>query len=527
VTQAGGAAAPAKRVAVLGFDLESNRFAPVCGRVDFQARWYYRGAEIDHEARRAHPIIHGGLCGFYATMDAAGPWVPVPVLYTGSVPSGAVEEGFFKEVAADIAAGLQASLPLDGVYICEHGAAVATHTHDPDGELFEMVRGIVGPDVPIVATLDLHANISRRMVGSTDALIAFLTNPHVDQRERGAEAATALMEMMAGMRTTVAWAQIPVVAPTVTQLTDKGHPYGDLIALGQSKIDADVLNVSIMTGFSFSDTPKNSLSVVVTTRGKAEKAEMLAAELARAAWAERHRFKPRLTPLAEAAELARKAGADPASPPLLFADVADNPGGGGRGNTTFVLRAFHEAGVEGALLGVLCEPAVVEAAWAAGEGGRFVASFNAGSADAFARPFAAEARVVKLSDSEFVGRHGQVRDRTVRLGRAAAIAIDGLRVVVNAVRQQTFSPDYFAHFGLDTEAARSFVVKSRGHFRAGFRHIFPPERIFEIDVPGLTSPNLANFDWRHLPRPVFPLDPETPWAGADGAVPVWVGPARA
>ena len=518
----------APRIAILGFDLESNRFAPVATREDFQARWFYHGTEIDDAARAVHPVIHGGICGFYAAMDIAAKWTPVPIAFAGSVPSGPVDHTFFEELVADMRHRLRAALPLDGVYVCQHGGAVATHTHDPDGRLFEMVREVVGPDVPIVATLDLHANISASMVNATDVLISYRTNPHVDQRERGEEAAACLKELISGTQTVTAWVCIPLVAPTVTQLTALGQPYGDLIALGQSKVDADVMNVSILTGFSFSDTPKNGLSVVVTTRDKPDKASFLAQHLARAAWKARHRFQPKLTSLEEATRRAREVGADTQQPSLLFADVADNPGGGGRGNTVYILRAFCEAEVQGALLGVFNEPHIVDAAFAAGEGGAFEAHFNADRPDPHSDPFVRSARVVRLSENgEFVGNHGSVKDRTVRLGRSCAIELGSCIAVVNGVRQQTFSPDYFDHFGFEVSAARSIVVKSRGHFRAGFQHLFPPERILEVDAPGLTSPNLANFNWLHLPRPVYPLDPMAGWNGDEANVHLRVGRAAA
>ena len=457
-------------------------------------------------------------------MDQAGRWTPVPIVFAGSVPTGPVERVFFEELMADMRQRLEAAVPFDGVFICEHGGAVATHDHDPDGALFEMVREVVGPEVPVVATLDLHANISAPMVDATDVLIAYRTNPHVDQRERGEEAAACLNELIEGARATAAWMRIPLVAPTVTQLTETGQPYGDLISLGQGKIDADVMNISIMTGFSFSDTPKNGLSVVVTTRDNPEKAGSLARFLAEAAWNDRHRFQAKLTDLEEATRRAGEVGADSSRPSLLFADVADNPGGGGRGNTIYILRAFCEAGVQGALLGVFCEPHVVDAAFSAGEGSEFDAQFNVGHPFPNSEPFTRSARVLRLShDGAFVGNHGAVKGRTVKLGRSCAIDFGGSVALVNGIRQQTFSADYFEHFGFDTAAARSIVVKSRGHFRAGFQHLFPPERILEVDAPGLTSPNLGNFDWQNLPRPVYPLDPAAAWNASDARVHVRVG----
>ncbi|GHD46713.1 microcystinase C [Thalassobaculum fulvum] len=503
-----------KRIAILGFALESNAFAPPCGRADFEQRGYYRGADITAQARAEHPAIYSGICGFYAEMDRRhGPagWQPVPIVHAASQPAGPVEEGFFRELLGEFEAGLQAAGRLDGVYVAEHGGATATHTHDPDGEVFALVRRLVGPDVPVVATLDLHANVSDAMMNSVDILVGYRTNPHVDIFERGEEAARLLEELMAGTRATAYRVRLPLVGPSVTLLTAEGHPYGDLIRLGQSRIDERVMNVTILAGFAFADTPKNGMTVIVTTRDDPALARSLAIELASAGWNDRQRYVPRMIPLDEAVEQARAVGADPMAPSLLFADPADNPGGGGRGNTTYILAAFLKAGVHGCIAGVFFDPALVEQARRAGEGARFRADLNTRESARFSEPLSWDARVVHLHDGRFVGHHGMVEGKTVDLGPSAVIALDGITLVVISKRQQCLSTDFFEALGVDVAGARSIVVKSRGHFRAGFQHLFPPERIREVDVPGLTSPNLANFDWRGLPRPVFPLDPEAGW----------------
>src|SRR4029077_9198842 len=182
------------RIAVLGFSIECNKFAPPATKAHFVARTYLEGEAILDEARRPTPTMLPETPGFVAAMDAAGPWRPVGIALAMSEPNGPVEHGVFTELLDTIARGLKAALPLDGVYICAHGAALTTEEDDPEGALFETVRGIVGPDVPVVATFDLHANVSDRMVQLIDAFIGYRTNPHLDMRERGAESAAALRE---------------------------------------------------------------------------------------------------------------------------------------------------------------------------------------------------------------------------------------------------------------------------------------------------------------------------------------------
>ena len=333
-----------KRIAICGFNLESNRFAPSCSRPDFEENMWFKGADIDRQARAEHPSIHLGICGFYDIMDEkfGGPagWEPVPALVIGSCPAGPVEEAFFNEFLAELKADLEAGGTVDGVYICEHGGACATHTHDPDGEVFKLVRDVVGPDVPVIATLDLHANVSEEMMEATDLMIGYITNPHVDLYERGCEAAKAMLEMFDGVETASYRIRLPLVAPSVTQLTAEGHPYGDLIRLGQTKLDASVMNVTCLSGFAFCDTPKNGMTVIVTTRGDAEDAKRVATDLAEAAWNDHQRYVPTMTALDDAATLARSVSADASREPILFADPADNPGGGGRVRSHELRRIF-------------------------------------------------------------------------------------------------------------------------------------------------------------------------------------------
>src|SRR5579864_8341680 len=233
------------RIAILGFSIECNKFAPPATKAHFLARTYLEGAAIVEEARAATPTMLPETPGFVAAMDASGPWHPVGIALAMSEPNGPVEHGFFEELLDTISRGLTAALPLDGVYVCAHGAALTTTEDDPEGVLFETVRGIVGPDVPVVATFDLHANVSDRMVQLIDAFIGYRTNPHLDMRERGAEAAEALRELLAGTKTERVRLRLPIVPPTVTLLTAAG-PYAEMIRLGQERMTPQIMNVSVM-----------------------------------------------------------------------------------------------------------------------------------------------------------------------------------------------------------------------------------------------------------------------------------------
>jgi len=497
------------RIAILGFSIECNKFAPPATKAHFLAKCYFEGETILAEARSPTPTMLPEIPGFVAAMDRVGSWSPVGIALAMTEPNGPVEHGFFEEFVATVTERLKAALPVDGVYFCAHGAAITTAEDDPEGVLFERVRQIVGPGVPVVATFDLHANVSDRMVEEIDAFIGYRTNPHLDMRERGEEAAAVLRDLLAGAKTERVRLRLPVVPPTVTMLTAAG-PYAEMIALGQRRqgeIGPDIVNVSVMGGFAYGDTAKNGLSVIVTARqGKRAAAEALAREIAAYGWEQRARFYPKLTALDEAVAKAGAVGADPSLPALIFADVADNPGGGGRGNTMFLLRALHEAGVEGALVGIIYDPPLAEEAHRHGLHYKFDARFNRAETTNFSDPWSAPARVAALHDGNVVGRRGIYAGTRLKLGPCAALAIGGITVVVVSHRAQCADPIFFEMMGLDIGRARSVVVKSRGHFRGGFDEFFSPDRVVEVDLPGLTSPILKNFAWTRLPRPVIPLD---------------------
>ena len=500
------------RIALLGFSIECNRFAPTAHESDFRARTLLGGAAMLANARSAAPMMLGEMPGFVADMDAAGAWDPVPGLLAMAEPNGPVSREFFDRMMTQWETDLRGAGKLDGVYCVLHGAGLTAADHDPEGTLLALIRGIVGDSVPVAATYDLHANVSPANVDLVNAYIGYRTNPHLDMRERGAEAAQILRRLIAGTKTFLARIRLPIVPPTVTQLTGKdahARPYGELIDLGQQRMrevpyDGRVLNVSVMGGFAYGDTPFNGLTVVVTATDQ-EAADGLAREIAEAGWARRDRFKPELTSLEDATARA-KSTEDPSRHALVFADVADNPGGGGRGNTMWILRNFLDAGVQDGLVGVIHDPALAAEAHARGLGAIFAANFNREGGDEFSQPFTVEATVAGLRDQPVRGRRGIYANNTLDLGLSAALKIGGLTVVVIGNRVQCADPVFFEMFGLDIAAARVVVVKSRGHFRGGFDEFFRHEDVVEVDAPGLTSPVLSRFAWRHMPRPVIPLD---------------------
>ena len=477
------------RVALLGFHLESNAFAPVSEERHFRSLCYFEGEDIVREARKPAPALPAEMPGFFREMDALGKWTPIPIIVTACEPGGPVDERFFQATLAAMRQRLSAAGRLDAVYISNHGGMVSTAGPDPDGELYAMVRGVVGRQIPIVATVDLHANISERMVQNVDALVSYRTNPHMDQAERARDAARLLLRFLDGKKPQRAFVRLPLTPASVTLLTREG-PYADAIRYGQSKVGDGVLDVSIVGGFVFSDSPKNGVAIVVNGESGAPLREV-ALDVAGRIWDDRKRFVKRLTSVEDAMRIPGK---------TIWSDAGDNPGGGGTGQTTALLRRLHEAKAENVLYGNFFEPQIAAAAQGQRE---IMATFSEG--------FSVPAKVLKTTDGRCIGRRGIWAGRALELGPTAALQIGGITAICVSKRKQCADPVFFEMHGLDVGAARTVVVKSRGHFRGGFDEFFTPECIIEVDTPGLTSPVLERLNFRGLPRPVFPLDADAKW----------------
>ena len=499
---------PTPRIAILGIHLESNAFAPVTTEADFRASCYFEGEAMLAEAAKPAPAMPAEIPGFVEAMNASGPWEAVPILITATEPGGAADAAFIERTLERMRTLLAEAGPLDGIYVSNHGAMVSTTDSDPDGALYALARETVGPKKPVVATVDLHANISQRMFDNADVIISYRTNPHVDRRERGAEAAPILRRLLAGERFEKTFLRMPISAPTVTLLTARGAD-AEMIAEGQRHIGPELSVVSVLGGFAFADAPEAGISIL--TYGTGSKPKEVALKLARHAWAERERFRTRLTPLDEAIARAVAGGRETRLTAVCLADVADNPGGGGRGNTTDILAALLAARADGALLGNFVDPDAAQRCHVAGVGARVHLVLNEGRADAHAKEIPVDLEVLALSDGVVAGRRGVYAGRTAHMGKSAAVRIRGLTMVVCSRRIQCADPAFFEHLGIDVGSFSSLTVKSRGHFRAGFDEWYPDAAILEVDAAGLTSPLLERFPWKALRRPAWPLDAQTQW----------------
>jgi len=497
-----------KPIAIIGLALESNRFAPPTTVQDFRQSCYLESDDILAEAQKDAPAMPQEVPAFIDEMNTLGDWEPVPVIVTATSPGGPAQQHFFAQFLGRTLEYLKGARGLSGIYICSHGAMTATGDSDPDGTLYREVRALVGPDVPIVATIDLHANVSKTMVKNADAIVPYRTNPHIDQVPCAREAAQLLWRLVSSSEELgKAYVRLPIVAPTICLLTNDGGIFSQLVGKSLEAQTPDVPVVCIAGGFAFSDTSYNGITI--SAFGNSSEATRIVNELGRWAWANRKGFKKQLTSVECAIELALGDG-----PNILLGDMGDNPGGGGRGNTTEILEALLAADAKNVLFGLFVDADLAQKCHTMGEGAEFEAVFNHDCGDVNANQLILPVKVLKLSDGLVPGRRGLYAGRTVKLGASAALRLNGISLVVISYRTQCADPNFFEHFGFDITSYKTVVVKSRGHFRAGFDQFFTSEQIYEVDADGLTTPVFDRLDFRNLPRPVYPMDENTKWEGA-------------
>lgn len=492
------------RVAILGISIECNNFAPPATLASFRDYALLYGQDILEASVIDYWLGYHGSRGFIPAMDRLGPWKPVPVMIADGQAGGSVEHSDYEKLKAELLAHLEASGPLDAVYIVAHGAGRTTEIDDLDGDYLSAVRAVVGPEIPIVATLDLHANLTPQMVDSCDALIGQRTNPHVDSETRAEEAAAVLRRMLNGWRPHKSAVRVPLLTAQIAQLTAAGEPLNEILAAAEADITkGNCDGISVFPGFAFADTRHNGCWLYAYGGDERDLAHSLE-RLANKVWALRDRFQRETLDIGEAVAIA--AASDATQGLLIFADIADNPGGGASGKTTFLLDAFLSAGIEDGIFAPFVDGALASEAARVGVGNSFTAIFNDRPTDRFMRRLVCEAKVLWCGNGDYDSRYGVYAGSRVPLGTSCVLEICGNKVIVISAKQQLLGEDFISRFGINVRAARFVVAKSRGHFRAGFAHVAQDDNIYEVDATGLTTARLPDVPWQHISRPIAPLD---------------------
>lgn len=468
------------RIAIGGWQHETNTFATI--KADYAAfqqadEWppLTRGTDMLHQLDGVHLPITGALAQLIR-----GKHEIVPLLWCSATPSAHVTEDAYERIAAMLIAEIDAALPLDGLYLDLHGAMVCEHCEDGEGELLRRIREVVGRDLPISVSLDLHANITPEMVEHADVMDVFRTYPHVDMGETGARAAGMLERIIAeGSRPHAAFRQTGFLIALNWGCTDN-EPCRSIYRRVPEEITGDVLSASFASGFHLSDihhvgpaalayarTPQAAAKAVDGIAGFVESLE--------------DRFHEKIWSASDGVAQALKLRRDGAGT-VVLADTQDNPGGGGSGDTTGLLSALVEGGAAGAVLGVLSDPDAAAAATEAGVGAEIEVSLGGRSGLPGQSPYHCRSRVLCLGDGNFTATGPMYYGARMVLGRCALLETGGVRVIVTSKPVQAADQSMFRHLGIEPSDVPILALKSSVHFRNDFTDL--ADAILVVEAPG-------------------------------------------
>lgn len=504
------------RIAIGGFQHETNTFAPTkAGWEAFARGSGWPGLVSGPALFDAVAGINISVAGFIEAARAAGHDL-VPTTWAAASPSAEVTDDAYERISGLIVEGMREALaagPLDAVYLCLHGAMVTESHEDGEGELLRRVRAVIGPDLPLVASLDLHGNVTRACFDAATAMVAYKTYPHVDMADTGRRTAALLDKILVEGKPYKAFRQLDFLIPLSWQCTmmEPSGPIYDRMAALET---GGVWSASYLPGFPAADIADCGPTVLAygATQADADRAaDAVAADVAGHEEAFAGRIYEPDEAVAEASRLAAEA-----SKPVVIADTQDNPGAGGNSDTTGMLRALVAAGVERAAIGLIVDPKAAEAAHAAGIGATIKVRLGGHSGIPEDEPFEAEFVVEALSDGNTTGTGPFYKNARMTLGPCAALRIGGVRVAVASRKVQMADQALYRFVGIEPTEQAILVNKSSVHFRADFAPI--AEAILVAAAPGPMIADPTKLPWHRL-RTGMRLSPKGPvWRGSAGAL---------
>ena len=483
------------------FQHESNTFSRrTTDLADFRSRYFMAGDEAVRERGDANTP----LAGFLDVAKEQG-WTVIHPLSAGATPAGPVTRDAYETIAGLIVGAVEVDHGrIDGILLGLHGAMVAEHLEDGEGELLARIRKIVGPDLPIGITLDPHANVTEAMVRHAQVVVGYKTYPHVDMRDRGRQVASIVGRAMAGeIRPVTLREQLPMLEEVTGGRTDVGPMVGRIARAIAYEAEPGVFAVSVNGAFGNADIREVGPTVLVTCGGDFARHRAFALEMADDIW--NRRFETATTFLSVEDAVAHAATFSSDRGPLVIADYADNPGGGAYGDSTALLKAMIDAGLDDAAIGGLVDPETV-AGLAGAAVGATVEVRLGGKTDPRlgGGPLDLDATLVAVSAGDYVGDGPMLGGLKGSFGPTVVLRVGGIDILVISNTAQMLDLGQFRAFGIEPTAKRVVAVKSMQHFRAAFEPI--AGEVIVCDSGALCSPDLTKLPYKKVRRPIFPLD---------------------
>jgi microcystin degradation protein MlrC len=500
-----------KLIAVGGFQHETNTFAPhLATYAAFQKVDSWPGLTCGEDLFAAMAGLNIPLSGFIESAQQAGHRLH-PLYWCSAEPSGYVTRDAFERIADLICNALRETGSPDAVYLDLHGAMVTEHYEDGEGELLRRVRELVGAEVPLVISLDLHANVTAQMVDCSDAMTIYRTYPHLDMAATGARAYDLLGAIMAGQTMHKAMHKIPFLFPLSSQCTDFNPCKAIYGQLDKICLRPGMENIDFATGFPPADIAECGAAVVAYGADRTT-VEAAAEQLYQQVLAAEAGFNFELLDPDAAVLRAMENNADK---PVVLADAQDNPGAGGTSDTTGLLEALVRNGARQAVMAVLYDPEVADMAHAGGTGAVLDVGLGGKSGLPGIDPYKARFQVEALGDGRFTYTGAMNLNSKAQLGKMALLRViddnSEVRIVVGSSRSQCLDLAMIRHLGIEPGEQRIVCVKSTVHFRADFDPIAAETLV--VIAPGIHPCKLADLDYRRL-RAGVRLEPLGPVHGA-------------
>ena len=494
-----------KRVALGAIFTECNHLGGVAIELD----WFER-----YELLRGDAIlqINSGVVGGMLQVLHAADVTVAPLLWASTCPGGPLTADCYAQLKHELLARLTQALPVDGVLLPMHGAAAAEGIGDLEGDLITAIRQVVGPAVPIVATLDLHAHVSAAMVRHADALVAWETYPHADAYTTGQRGAQLLVDTLTGRcRPTMAAAKVPVITGAIHASTHGDDPFARLMRQAKAYEGHNgVLSTSVILVQPFLDVADMGSGAIVITDNDLGGAVAIASELAEAYWAMRFELEPQAwTPDdAVAAGMAIDGG------PVILVETADCCGGGAAGDSVATLAALLQTELATqfnpqllALVPVV-DRAAAALCHAAGIGAPVRCALGHQLDARWGQPIMVTGQVTTLSDGRFRYGGGIYDGVAGNMGPSAVLTIGSIQVLITSYGTYDWRDEQYQSVGLDPATAKFVVAKNPMNYRLAYGPI--AKAIFILDTPGPTPPTIRHAHFSQLQRPYFPCDAEIP-----------------
>lgn len=478
------------RIFTAALATETNTFSPICiDRRAFEASLYAPpGMHPETPTLCSAPITVG------RRIAAQKGWEVIEGTATWADPAGLVNRRTYEDLRDEILGQLRAAMPVDAVVLGLHGAMVADGYEDTEGDFLSRVREIVGPDILVCAELDPHSHLTGKRLAAANFFVYFKEFPHTDFVDRAEDLWRIAIDTLEGRVE-------PIMSVFDCRMIDvfptSREPMRSFVdkIMALEKSDADILSISVVHGFMAGDVPEMGTKLLVVTNNKPDKGSAIGRELGLELFSKRGTF---IMPQIDEKQAVSEAMAA-TSGPVVIADLWDNPGGGTAGDATVVLQELLDRGATDTAIGTIWDPMAVQICMAAGEGAEIPLRFGAKSAPGTGNPIDGHVKIVRLVTNAEM-RFGE---SFAPFGDAAHIQLDGIDIILNSTRAQSFDPSLFSVMGIEPATKKILVIKSTNHFYASFSKIASQILYCSAGTPYPNNP--ARTPYRRARKDIWPM----------------------